>query len=88
MRAISLLALLVFGCTAPPREPPNACPPAQNTEVAVPARLKGKATIPKVSTLQIQDELAREAERAGRIAERDRANACTAAYKRLLKMMQ
>lgn len=83
MRAILVVALLVSGCASGPAPNPQAilamCPPAQDTDVPIPAPLTGKPTIDKVSSLQIRVEVAREKERAGRLAEQHRANACAAA---------
>lgn len=92
MKVLLLLAaLLVTGCGD--QVPSSAlqadrCPQAENTDVAIPAPLIGKSSVPKVSALQIRVELAREKERAGRLAERRRGDACAAAFEALRRLKQ
>lgn len=84
MRGLLLITLLLSACAASPTpHMTHSCPPATNTEVAIPARLLGRPTPQSVGQLQIRGELAREAERAGRLAEKSRADACTATVQEL-----
>lgn len=81
MRIIALLLVVLLGACA--ANPPRALPafPPCPSPVAVPAPVPPHPTRQQVDALQIRVELARE-------AERDRANACAAAFKAILDWAQ